>query len=857
MNIKQILAEYDSLFGNTTLDEIEAYLYEKIGEAVKEQDDAAIITLLNEMIGLCRDTSQKDKAIAYCEQLKKLMAYMKLQGTRDYATSMQNIANAYRAFGFWDEAKEAYKIIEKTYEAYLDKGDYLWASMYNNWGLLYQEKNDFSNAVQMLEKALELIIQIPDNEIKVAITKTNLANSLFGLKTDEALKKGYVYLTEALEIFYEDGERDFHYGAALVAMGDFFIYNKQYKSAKAYYQKGIVEILIHTGKTEFYNRVVEKYDNAIAMMDTANNKSNKWKNNLELSRKFYEEHGKNMIHNLFPEYESRIAVGMAGEGSDCYGFDDIISTDHDYAVGFCMWLTKEDMDAIGSELQEAYEKLILEHSKSDFSNTRLEIRRGVFEIEEFYSLKNKKVCEQEKEGICNQEHRRISNKETDISYSSEKYKNYLQDSQEYRLSEMVNGEVFKDDLGLFTEKRNELLKYYPEDLWRRKLANYLHEFSQYGQSNYARMMARQDYLTANLCISKAIESAMDIAYVLIKEYAPYYKWKRKGLEKSGKMRDILWICEEISKLPCQEKAWENKTYSSTELNTEDKCIVLIETLARIILDKMRELKLVKGKDAFLENYIGQILEGDTKLTDKMLVGDRKLTGKMLEEDIQMSDEIVNGNTQVLDEIVEGNKQLINKIVELEWKQFDKVKNEGGRASCQDDFATFSIMRKSQYLTWNEVLLYSYCNDLTEATQNGWNLITEKYARMMKSTAPEKYAELEDKLPVRSEEREKIMEEIVKIQVAWMEEFASKYPNMAVNARTIHTYEDSEFDTSYETYLRGELGTYSEETFVLYGRFIAGLIQEGKNLAYETMNNTAKFYGYESVEDAEEKIGSLK
>ena len=809
MNIHQILEEYDSLFGKKTLDEIEVYLYEKIGEAVKEQDDAAIITLLNEMIGLCRDTSQKDKAIAYCEQLKKLMAYMKLEGTRDYATSMQNIANAYRAFGFWDDAKEAYKIIEKTYEAYLDKGDYLWASMYNNWGLLYQEKNDFSNAVQMLEKALELIIQIPDNEIKIAITKTNLANSLFGLKTDEALKKGYAYLTEALEIFTEDGERDFHYGAALVAMGDYFIYNKQYKSAKAYYQKGIVEILIHTGKTEFYNRVVEKYDNAVDMMNTSNNKSNKWKNNLKLSRKFYEEHGKNMIHKLFPEYESRIAVGMAGEGSDCYGFDDVISTDHDYAIGFCMWLTKEDMDAIGSELQEAYEKLILEHSESDSKNTRLEIRRGVFEIEEFYSHKNKKICEQEKEGICNQEYRRISNKETDISYSSEKYENYLQDTQEYRLSEMVNGEVFRDDLGLFTEKRNELLKYYPEDLWRRKLANYLHEFSQYGQSNYARMMARQDYLTANLCISKAIESAMDIAYVLIKEYAPYYKWKRKGLEKSGKMRDILWICEELSKLPCQEKAWENKTYSATSLNADDKCIVLMETLAHIILDKLRELKLVKGKDAFLEKYIGQILEGDT--------------------------------------------HLIDKIVELEWKQFDKVKNEGGRASCQDDFATFSIMRKSQYLTWSEELLCSYYNDLLDAWQNGWNLITEKYARMMKSTAPEKYAELEDKLPIRSEEREKIMEEIVKIQVSWMEEFASKYPNMAVNARTIHTYEDNEFDTSYETYLRGELGTYSEETFVLYGRFIAGLIQEGKNLAYETMNNTAKFYGYESVEDAEEKI----
>lgn len=194
--------------------------------------------------------------------------------------------------------------------------------------------------------------------------------------------------------------------------------------------------------------------------------------------------------------------------------------------------------------------------------------------------------------------------------------------------------------------------------------------------------------------------------------------------------------------------------------------------------------------------------------------------------------------------------MIDKIIEVEWQQFDKVRNEGGRAGCQDDFQTFYIMRKSQYMTWPEELLDSYYNDLVVAEKKGWNLITEKYARMMKSTAPEKYAELEDKLPVRSREREAIAEAIIKIQVGWMEEFAERFPKMAGNARSIHTSEDNMFNTSYETYLRGELGTYGEETFVLYGRFIASLSLEEKNLAYETMNNTAKLYGYDSIEDAE-------
>ena len=196
--------------------------------------------------------------------------------------------------------------------------------------------------------------------------------------------------------------------------------------------------------------------------------------------------------------------------------------------------------------------------------------------------------------------------------------------------------------------------------------------------------------------------------------------------------------------------------------------------------------------------------------------------------------------------------MIDKIINLEWNQFDKVKNEGGRAGCQDDFETFYIMRKSQYLTWTDELLSSYYKDLSEAEQCGWNLITEKYARMMKSTAPKQYEKLVRELPVRSVERETIMEEIIKIQVEWIEEFSDQYPNMAKNSRKIHTYEDNEVETSYETYLRGELGTYGEETFVLYGRFIAKLYKEGRNLAYETMTNIAKLYGYESVEQVEER-----
>lgn len=203
--------------------------------------------------------------------------------------------------------------------------------------------------------------------------------------------------------------------------------------------------------------------------------------------------------------------------------------------------------------------------------------------------------------------------------------------------------------------------------------------------------------------------------------------------------------------------------------------------------------------------------------------------------------------------MDNKDKLIEQIVEFEWYEFDLVQNEGGRAFCQDDWDTFAIMRKSQYLTWTEDMLREYLWHLDDSLKHGRNLITEKYGRMMASTAPDKYETIKHEFPVHSERRIQIMEQIIGIQVEWMEAFAEQYPKLACNARSIHTSEDTPFNTSYETYLRGELGTYSEALLGLYGEFIVSLARSNQNLAYLTMENTAKLYGYNSLMDAENAL----
>lgn len=193
-----------------------------------------------------------------------------------------------------------------------------------------------------------------------------------------------------------------------------------------------------------------------------------------------------------------------------------------------------------------------------------------------------------------------------------------------------------------------------------------------------------------------------------------------------------------------------------------------------------------------------------------------------------------------------------ELIQTEWELFQKVQNEGGRASCQEDPETFFIMRNSQFTAWPEELLDSWHRDLKAAEQEGRNLLAEKYAWMMKSTAPERFREMQKLLKAPSARGEELIEELVAQQLRWMEEYKEQYPFLAAGNRVLYTAQDTPWTTSFETYLRGELFTYSEETLGHYHRLMMKLKEEGKNRALLVMETMVHSYGYQSLEDAEEK-----
>lgn len=58
---------------------------------------------------------------------------------------------------------------------------------------------------------------------------------------------------------------------------------------------------------------------------------------LEIFARYFHTVGLPMLAERFPGHVKRIAAGLVGDGSDCFGFDDKISRDHDWGPGFCLW----------------------------------------------------------------------------------------------------------------------------------------------------------------------------------------------------------------------------------------------------------------------------------------------------------------------------------------------------------------------------------------------------------------------------------------------------------------------------------------------------------------------------------------
>ncbi len=285
---------------------------------------------------------------------------------------------------------------------------------------------------------------------------------------------------------------------------------------------------------------------------------------LELSKRFYEEVGKPALEQNLPHLLPYIAVGLAGSGSECCGYDDELSQDHDFEPGFCIFIPDEEVVDRKSafELERLYAKLpkeFLGYKRSPVSAVGGN-RHGVIRMSEFFEAKTGSP-----KGVL-----------TVGQWLS---------LPEYALLEATNGAVFCDNYGEFSKIREEL-GYFPEDIRLKKLASNLLVMGQSGQYNYARCIKRGELASAQLALFEFVKSAINAAFLLNKKYTPYYKWSFRGLREISENYCLL--------------AQKLETLISTDNSNPAEKQRQIESICQFIADQVCALSITSRACCELE-----------------------------------------------------------------------------------------------------------------------------------------------------------------------------------------------------------------------------------------------------------------
>lgn len=224
---------------------------------------------------------------------------------------------------------------------------------------------------------------------------------------------------------------------------------------------------------------------------------------LEISRPYWHDIVAPAVATRFPSVLSRIAFGLVGEGSECFGFDDDLSRDHDFDPSPCLWLSASDFASYGDSLVALLESLP-PPPRSPRLTPEGRGRRGVHETGAFY--------------------RRFLGLPRAPRTLDE-----WRAAPESGLAAATNGEVFVDALGEFSSIRVELLAFLPEDLRLARLARRLHAAGQSGQYNWERSLRRGETVAASLALAGFLDAALAIAFLLGRRFRPFPKWAHRAL----------------------------------------------------------------------------------------------------------------------------------------------------------------------------------------------------------------------------------------------------------------------------------------------------------------------------------------
>lgn len=293
---------------------------------------------------------------------------------------------------------------------------------------------------------------------------------------------------------------------------------------------------------------------------------------LEAAKLLFEQAGLPMLERDFPNELPRIAAGLAGRGSECFGYDDDISRDHDFCPGFILWITEEDDERFGYRLARAYRKLLQDcHPAEAESAPSSGSKLGMAE-----------------RGVCTVEH--FLRARIGIPRAPQSWQEWLH-IPDYAFAETLNGAIFRDGPGLLTSIRVQIHSGMPEDVRLKKIAARVIMMAQSGQYNFMRCIRHGEPGAARIVLAEFVQNAVQLIFLLNHSFAPYYKWMFRA------MRDLPELSEMKEPL---------EYILSAEATPQDIADIVDDICAKIVIE-LNKQNLSHLRDTWLEPHAFEIM----------------------------------------------------------------------------------------------------------------------------------------------------------------------------------------------------------------------------------------------------------
>lgn len=557
-NLEDLIKKTHSLYKEGREKEMLPYFEKAIIILRKNNDIPRLIEVLINYAGALRVAGQFNEAISNAIEAINLIKKYYSTTSEPYATALMNLANIYRMKGNYEISESIFLEAEKILKS-LNINNYSAAGLYNNLSLLYQSMGDYNKAYIYQLKSVEINRKDTKYLVPLAISYNNLYEICKNLNK---LDEGQKYLNEAQNILIEEvGVSHPLYCSVLNNFANLcFLKNELDKSLALY--KLILPLM-----EKFYGKDSKDYKAILNNYNFIQNKLNNNKinsNGMTLAKNFFESEIFPTFKKHFPNLLNLVAFGLVGAGSECFGYDDEISKDHDFGKRCCVFLDDEIPYEIYKNISATLNKL----------DGKVEI----YYISQFYQ-----------------------------KYTS--FKNGPKTIEEYRcvpsdyLATATNGEVFYDGNNKFTEIRNRLKKFYPQDLIYKKMAYSLNKMAQSGQYNYDRCLKRNNIIGANMALNEFIIYYCHFMHLINKKYMPFYKWYQRSLKDLKINLGNMNSAQKIIKL----LELENSQKSS-----------YIEKLCIEIKDYLIMNNLSKVNEAFLTYQASEVIKNvkDSKLRNE-------------------------------------------------------------------------------------------------------------------------------------------------------------------------------------------------------------------------------------------------